>query len=327
MRTLARFAVTIVAAAFFAGCGAQSGGSPVPLGAAAQSKAHEASAYSGDLLFTSGSIVAYNGTIFLWSYPDGKFVKRLRGYYGGIGMCSDKSGNVWVAEGSNVDEFNHDGKGIGGLRDGTGLGAVGCAVDPTSGDVAVTSGESGTILVFPNGTGSPKSYSAAFTWGWFCGYDDQGNLFADGSYGNSGSGVLVELKKGAKSVTTISLDHSISGSGAVQWDGKYVAVEAAKAPHTVTIYQISVSGSSGTVASSTQLTSPARDVGVRQFWIQDGRILRAVGGAEHDSKVGVWKYPQGGKPQRFIYKRGRLRVHRFTGLTVSVAPSRSRIRK
>ena len=110
----------------------------------------------------------------LWSYPNGRFLRHIGGVPGGPAMCSDKSGNVWAAAGQTVVEYDHNGNVVGSVEDHVGLGAVGCSVDPTTGNLAVTNEDSGTILVFPQGTGSGTAYSSPLTWSYFCGYDDQG---------------------------------------------------------------------------------------------------------------------------------------------------------
>lgn len=192
-------------------------------------------------------------------------------------MCSGKSGDVWAAAGHYVERYDHNGDWLGSLQDKVGLGAVGCSVDPTNGNVAVTNADSGTILVFPHGSGSATTYSSPLTWSYFCGYDDRGNLFADGTYNSQGA--LVELTKGGGSAKLISLDQSIVGSGTVQWDGQYLAVEASETSGSATIYQISVSGRTGQIVGTTQLTLPSKGATpASQFWIQGNIILRSTGG-------------------------------------------------
>jgi hypothetical protein len=75
-----------------------------------------------------------------------------------------------------------------------------------------------------------------------CGYDDKGNLFADGVTQHSDLFQFAELPKNAKSMTSINLDQSIGSGSNVQWDGKYASVADADA---FKIYRFAASGSSG----------------------------------------------------------------------------------
>src|ERR1700728_7015 len=76
-----------------------------------------------------------------------------------------------------------------------------CAMD-TSGDLAVGvydgSGSvgNGDVVIFKNASGSGTAYTTPLDEEFFDGYDDQGNLFADGFTGYRSGFALVELPKG-----------------------------------------------------------------------------------------------------------------------------------
>jgi hypothetical protein len=104
MTYLARLALIIGAAAFFAGCG----GSQPPVagpGAMPQSKTSAiithagrggswmASDAKGEKLIYSSDAAA-NGHVFVFSYVGGKLVGTLNGFDNPIGVCSDNRG-VW----------------------------------------------------------------------------------------------------------------------------------------------------------------------------------------------------------------------------------------
>jgi hypothetical protein len=189
----------------------------------------------------------------------------------------------------------------------------GCSVDPTTGAVAAIN-SSGQLVV--NGSGG---YSTSLAEGYYCAYDDQGNLFGVG-LNSDYEGQLIELPKGGSSAENITLKQSIEGTGAVQWDGKYLAVQAADSGNTVTIYRLAVSGSNATIVGTTQLLSPRKEKPLRavQFWIQGNSIAEPIGG--EGKEIGVWRYPEGGHPIRIIQSRGGFHIDYTAGVTVSVEP-------
>ena len=65
----------------------------------------------------------------------------------------------------------------------------------------------------------------------------------------------MELPRGRKALRTIEVDQSVGFPGAVAWDGKYLALgdRSPQSGHSPEIYQISVSGTRGTVAGTTRL--------------------------------------------------------------------------
>ena len=83
-----------------------------------------------------------------------------------------------------------------------------CAMN-TSGDLAVGvydgSGDvgGGNVVIFKNASGSGTAYGTPLDEEFFDGYDNQGNLFADGFTGNRSGFALVELPKGGSKFETI----------------------------------------------------------------------------------------------------------------------------
>jgi hypothetical protein len=129
--------------------------------------------------------------------------------------------------------------------------------------------------------------------GHFCGYDDAGNLFIDGTRkAKGGSFRLAELPRGAVAVVNLSVNQSISAPGQVQWDGKHLAVGDAGISPSV-IYRFAISGNSATKVGATTLDDSAS---VRQFWIQ----AKSLVGPDFDSDVRFWNYPAGGSPTKTI---------------------------
>jgi hypothetical protein len=197
---------------------------------------------------------------------------------------------------------------------------LGCAVDPTTGNLAVTTfGSGGTstggnLAIYPHAKGTPTTYTDPDVLRYYlCGYDTKGDLYVDGLSSGRGSFVLAELPKGNGTFTNISLNQSISLPGGVQWDGKYLAVADQDAS---VIYQFTISGGSGTEVHATPLGSPASDV--FQFYI-DGKTVIAPNdysvGSKTASNVLYYHYPAGGTPTRTITNI----VHAPRGVVVSKA--------
>ncbi len=301
--------ITGIALAFLSGCGGAMPGTATTTALASRSAVPAA---HGDLLYVTGGC---GGTCIL-SYPKGKPVASLP--VAGAGICSDKHGNVFLptstASGDAVVyEFAHGATSPKATLSISGILAEGCSVDPKTGNLAVTylcSGcDYGPVAIFKNAQGTPKSYEETGVFLSFCGYDNQGNLFADG---NGGTGfTLLELAHGGSSLVPISVSQSIANAGQVQWDGTYLAIEDLSHP---TIYQFQVSGSAATLKGTTKLTGAGTWGG--QSWIKSGTVIVPFApSGSSPSVVGYWKYPGGGSPSKTIKKH--LGDGALSGVTVS----------
>jgi hypothetical protein len=321
MRDLVGSALIIGVAALFAGCG----GSQPLIGAPRVTPQNNAAngLGSGDLLFASADLNASGYYIFAWSYPRGRFAMKIGGA-GGIGMCSDQAGDVWLANvaGRQLVEFDRSGSIIKILPDeGYNHVPYGCSVDPSTGNVAAINNDDGDLIVYENASGTGTAYKTSLSMGGYsCAYDDQGNLYGYGINGEF-NGRLVELPNGANAVGDLRVDKKLPGDGWVQWDGKHLAVSGLpQNDHTATIDRLLVSGSTAKVIGKTYLENVGRlpQFGVPQFWIQGRTILESTG---YNAKaIGLWSYPRGGKPKRVIRGSGGSHVYYIHGLTVSVAP-------
>src|SRR5579863_1388101 len=120
--------------ALLTACAAQGGGSAIPtLVPPTASVAARASA----LLYVSDTVT---GDVYVFSYPKGKLVQTLTGFADPAGECVDATGNVFVANtgSSNVLEYAHGGSSPIATLDDSGYFRVGCAVDPVTGNLAVS---------------------------------------------------------------------------------------------------------------------------------------------------------------------------------------------
>ena len=127
--------------------------------------------------------------------------------------------------------------------------------------------------------------------GWGGTYKADGLKMVNDVWTSDIDGGGTKLPKGGSKLVDLTLDQPIQSAGAVQWDGKYVAIGDQS---NNTIYQFSFNGTQGTKMGSTTLGGATE---VFQFWI-DGK--KVVGPDTYGSYVGVWHYPGGGSPVKKI---------------------------
>jgi hypothetical protein len=256
--------------------------------------------------------------VYVYSYPKGRFVAALTGFDDPQGLCSDQNGDVFIANasGHEVLEYAHGGREpIATLYDPP-RNPEGCSVDPTTGNLAVTDNNPGSVAIYEKATGKPKYYRDGneyyhLSQYFFCGYDDRGNLFVDGvNYSSSPTFKFAELPSGGKRLVNLNLHQTIEWPGAVQWDGRYVAVGDAS---SAVIYRFSINGKRGRLKGTTKLTDAD---GVNAFWIESGKVI----GPNYDGvNVMFWNYPAGGSPAKVVSNPLPQPHHPF-GATVSAAP-------
>jgi hypothetical protein len=175
--------------------------------------------------------------------------------------------------------------------------AYGCAVDPTTGNLAVTDfshdfGASGNVAIYRHASGNPQTFSdSGIAFYVYCGYDNRGNLFVDGMKTSRGHGYLAELPSGGNALATIELNETIERPSAVQWDGQHVAIGDS---YNHVVYQLSISGSQGTVVGTTKFKGWEKGHGIIQFWINNMSMLIPYTTHHKPLSLGTWAYPGGG---------------------------------
>jgi hypothetical protein len=139
-----------------------------------------------------------------------------------------------------------------------GTAPAGCAVDPKTGDLAITSygdktGTNANLAIFRKAKGMPDVYTDPDLLNYInCVYDSAGNLFVDGTYPHGYYGAkLAELRRKGSSLHTINLDYDPGWLGGVQWDGKYLAVGQSVLPY---ILRYKIAKGSGTFVDKIRLT-------------------------------------------------------------------------
>lgn len=193
------------------------------------------------------------GSVQVFDYPKGTLVGTITGFGYPEGLCSDSSGNVYVADGGSDQVFKYAHGGttpIATLSDPNELPAS-CAVDPSTGNLAVSNllsasqFEIGSIAVYPSGSTTPTIYTDPdYAREYFLAYDNANNLYVDGVDSKTSAfrfakmasdGSFTEIKiKGAK----------LTFPGGVQVVGKNVAVgdQDGAVWGTPDVYQVSSSG-------------------------------------------------------------------------------------
>ncbi|MGC9993550.1 MAG: SMP-30/gluconolactonase/LRE family protein [Candidatus Cybelea sp.] len=308
-----------VALAMLAGCG----GSQPPIGAPGAMPQTTAIATHVDrgtswmlpgaqdtkkLLYVSDSAT---DDVYVYDYPKGMAVGKLTGFDYPDGQCVDASGDVYITnfEGGNVVEYAHGGtEPIKTLT--TNGNAVGCSVSP-SGDLAVTNFSTkkgpGNVLIFKSGSGEPTAYSdpSDCYYLWPAGYDDNGNLFAEGEYTSVG---VCWLPAGGTSMSAIGFGQQISFPGSVMWTGKSLALTDQNYGNYQTgLYIATLSGSSlhlvGKVGFSDTCNGVYADVaqpflvGRHNTPVNKTAATVVIGGNLWCSNVvDFWSFLQGGNP-------------------------------
>src|SRR5579863_10664441 len=134
----------LVLLSILAGCGGIRGPGPLPGPVTAQGRVHQASGPNGDLVYA----VREGGTAVIATYPALKTVTTFNVPYAGelptTGMCSDTSGNVFIASNSlnpyrgSIYEYGHGATSpFATLTIAKNYEAFDCASDASTGNLAV----------------------------------------------------------------------------------------------------------------------------------------------------------------------------------------------
>src|ERR1700692_4367630 len=151
-------------------------------------------------------------------------------------------------------------------------------------------GKPGNVAIYAGAKGKPTDYTAPgiSTYDW-CAYDNSGNLYVSTMQPGYDAG-LAEMPYGSQSFTDVSLD--VTGAG-IHWDGQYLAMVN---PTSKVVYRISVSGSAGTVVGTVNFSGLFSLLG-NDFALSGSDVVMPYGGGSRHrvSRIGLWRYPKGGK--------------------------------
>lgn len=264
----------------------------------AQSQSLMPEAKNTDLLY----ITDYS-TVLVYTYPQLKHVMTLRGFYSASAECTDADGNIYVTNEKPVVVYEYAHGGTKRLKTFSVKhgGADACAVDPTSGDLAV-SGNSSAVTIFEASGG--KQYRVndpAMVDNFFCTYDKNGNLFVDGLASFQGKTRLAELLRGTKKFVGISSDTPLALTSNIQWDGSYLTalyyVHGHRKQYKPFIAQLRIKQSKATKVAAYPLGAPAYSI--LQYYISGDTLFVPNWYYVHGQQlknVLVYKYPSGGAP-------------------------------
>jgi hypothetical protein len=271
--------------------------SPVQGNAALSSGVRGAAVLNGDLLYVANQKATFG--ISVLTFPGGTIVQSIANIGQPRGICSDPKGNVWVTTVQTrthpyyIYKFAHGEKRpvetLHPRKD-----VYGCAVDSTTGDLAVIGhlgSSSSEIDIFPP-AGKMQIIPISFN-PIALAYDNRSNLFIDG-VAPSGTRELVEMPKGSKNLTRIALGRlSTWNPGSVVWDGKDIAVGIGSSLKASFIDRVDVTSSGGKVIGQVRLKSLSA---WPEFAIDGNQIVATKRRAAGATTAQLFKYPKGGKP-------------------------------
>lgn len=292
-RSLLAQALAIATLSTVAGCGAHG---TVPISSVPAAKERIG---SGPFIFVTQN----NSTVQVFSYPKAKLVYTLTGFAGVSGACADREGHAYIADPGKstiVEYLPGEVNPIAVLNDQD-YQPTDCAIDPTTGNVAVANEyshdyTSGTIAIYNRTSARPRILTDPNIYRpEHCGYDDKGNLYVDGY--TKGLDIDLDMLPARSTIfTNLTLEIALGNPGSVQWDGKYLALSDRVSN---VIYQLEIAGSHANEVSSSVLNGV--NYGLNAFWIVGGKV---VGVSSIDELIGIWKYPAGGSAQRLVTVNG-----------------------
>jgi len=319
-----------VAAAMFAGCGAQPPiGGP---GVVSQTSTFATQAARADrswmlpeaksikrLLYLSDGSQA----VYVYDYANGKQVGELTGLNGTQGECVDAKGDVYIANFTGGDIVKYARGGTKPLATYyTNGNTIGCAVDKND-DLAAanlydfSSFRPGGLCLWKHGKGNATCYigTGPCLYIYAPSYDDRGNVIFEGQ-GDIATGVCAVLS-GSSEITTLSYSGASCCGGGVMWDGKYIAVtdlEVVGSAVQTTIAQATLAGTTLTIRSETNLSDTCGVdggvevnapfiVGTKNTPVNDKQGTAVIGGnlaCDGSGGLAFWHYPTGGNPYRSV---------------------------
>ncbi|MGC2407224.1 MAG: hypothetical protein WA431_12520 [Candidatus Cybelea sp.] len=277
MRLSSAHAVSIIASLLLlAGCGQPQG--VLSPQAAPPALTQQVPRRTGEVQYFSNY---YGSYLTEFDYPKGDSQIGQLNFSGG--MCTKGARTFWVVGSApdQVQEFKANGKAPIKTRIVTAGQPTSCAVDTTTGNLAVTILSNGDVEIFKPGSNSGTTLSSGLNEAFFDGYDGNGNLFADG-LSSSGGFQLVELPKGSSRFEDISISSAITFPNGVQWDGTYLTMGC-----TGGICRYRIIGRKAILKGIVPVSDCAG------YWIERPYVYCADLGNDDGE---VFKYPAGGSP-------------------------------
>jgi hypothetical protein len=252
---------------------------------------------------------AGTGEAYMFDLATLSLAGTITGFVQPQGACADSKGNVWIADtaAQTIYEVSHVGRLENEFTEES--YPVSCAVDPTTGDLAVTNqfgpkGGHGDIAIYKNGAYSIAYFSKNMYYYNFAGYDANGNLFIDGRT-THGVFALMELFEGAKQLNLLKVSGgTIYFPGMVQWNASaqdlIVGDQSCRNAYASCLYTLTIGSGSAKIAATISLknSSGGTVCDLVQGYVYDGKLF----GSDFDfcgslaSATYAWSYPAGGAP-------------------------------
>jgi hypothetical protein len=269
-------------------------------------------AKKSDLLYVSDADKA-EVDVYSYKAPNSHGLEgQLTGFVLPYGDCSDSAGNVYIDDfaAENIVEYAKGGTTPIKTLTITGL-PIGCSVDPTTGNLAVSafaaanpSTGCGGVYVFASASGTPTLYEDSNVCSyWPAGYDNAGNLFVEGESPNAPT--IDELPSGGSSFTELTLDgFTLYLPAGIMWNGTASGLGAGDQDYdggaNSGIYQITVSNGTATLVRGTSLKDSCASsvTDVVQPWIMGKKVV--AGNLSCTYRFNYWNYANGGVPKKSI---------------------------
>lgn len=258
--------------------------------------------------------VSNYGTDDVSVYQRDKLVGTLTGFQSPDGLCSDRSGNVWITnnQGASIVEYAHGKTVPTSTLSDPGVYPLGCAVNPITGGLAVTNIASygsgpGSVSIYHKAQGQPLIFSDPdIYFVYFCAYDPAGNLYVDGLDTN-GTFQFAVLPRNKHAFRSITLDTTVYFPGDVVWDGHHIVVGDQRYQNHNASALYRTNGEGGSVRGTTVLDDATDAIG---YWAHSNGVIAADLAR---NAVDLYHYPQGGAPELHVGH-----FHNPYGVTVSV---------
>lgn len=228
------------------------------------------------------------------------------------GECVDQAQDVYVVSGRyDIFEYAHGGMQPIKILSDPVANPLSCAVDPTTGALAVVGYGTSQLVIFKPGRYKPRVYQyPGFGVMVSCTYDNDGNLFIDGNV-VGGTLHLTELRAGSSKFEAIRLNQAFQGSqgGGLLWSESTLAVADELAD---VIYRFAIKRTKGEKIGATPLNGSAV---VGQFAIDASRVIVPSTRESYAGFVKIYDYPDGGNATKTLLQFGYP-----DGVVVSEAP-------
>jgi hypothetical protein len=247
----------------------------------------------------------------IYAMPSMTLKATLTGFSGPQGECSDSGGNIYVVNTNYTEvlKYSRTGSPLATYTDTYGY-PVGCAVDPATGNLAVTDifgfSGAGQVLVYSSPSSSPTVLTNPSQYFYyFAGYGPGSSLWVSG---RNSYGTYMVSACGSSSCSTIPLSGgTVYFPGAVQWDnvrGTWVVFDQlCNGGNEACSYTVSGSGVLGTQTLYNNYNGTGACDLVQGVIAANGKKYVAGGDYQYcgaaSSTEDRWGYPGGGNPTNY----------------------------